>query len=252
MARFTVTFCHKERVAEQTYIVVFQTSSDATFIPGQFATIEVAPKQRRSYSYVDICQTSPQYLSEELADLTGTDSFYHVFLISTKSGGLASQLFESVDTAVELDCMAPLGRFQLDSGSPRAKNFICTGTGLAPFVPMVKQARSENPDAMIRVFFGISADIGDYGRRFFAEYEGDSRFAMYTGMFPIQVDTQTEYVRNGTVTQIVPAIISDMAAEEYYLCGNPYMVADVKKLLAEVGADAIFSENFGPLPAAKK
>jgi len=256
MAKFSLTFLHKKCIAPQTFIVLFKSDSSDTaaeFAPGQFATLEVEPGQRRSYSFVGITTTTPSYFSETFDDLTGTNQRYFIFLISTKSGGVASKLIDAIEPGVILPAMSPFGKFKLSDNTSSTKNFICTGTGLAPFIPMIQKARADDATVQINLFFGTSADVGDFSHDFFADMATDKHFAIYTGMFPVQVETETEFVKNATVTQIFPTVANkygEMSSQEFYLCGNPFMIADVKKLLEENNVTSIFSENYGP--AVKK
>jgi len=124
------------------------------------------------------------------------------------------------------------------------KVFVCTGTGLAPFIPMIKNALL---NSKCTLFFGTSWDATDYGRILcerFGLFENPN-FVMYSGMFPIETPIVSEFVQNGTVTQLLPKYLSDFESKEFYLCGNPFMVLDVEKLILEMGGKTIIKENFG-------
>jgi len=250
MSKFFAKFVLKKQVADQTFLTVFKTSEKSNFNPGQFASIQLQKGQRRSYSYVDICQKPPVYLATDLPDLTDKDEYYHIFLISTKSvNGLTAQTIQSAIANQEFEFLSPLGQFCVSKDVNQTKVFVCTGTGVAPFIPMIKQILTEGLQTKVYLFFGTSADIGNYAQDFFAEFNQNPNFKFYTGMFPVEVEAETEFVLNGTVTQILPKIIKNLNQAEYYICGNPFMVQDVKQLLINNQVTNIYTENFGS-PAA--
>jgi NAD(P)H-flavin reductase len=277
MLKSQITLLHKEIVAPQTFLLTFYSENSIDFLPGQFANFEIETKIYRSYSFVNYSPKLPTFLQNQLESLQqkfpqinfdkqsnseeNSESLtnsqeeeieknkekasYWTFLVSSKSGGIASKLFEKIELSYELPFLAPIGRFGV-LDTENEKVFVCTGTGLAPFIPMIKKAMTK---AKCTLFFGTSWDAGDYGRTLcenFGLFENPN-FVMYSGMFPIQTPNETEFVQNGTVTELLPKYVNEFETKEFYLCGNPFMVLDVEKLLVQNGAKVIIKENFGTI-----
>lgn len=277
MFKSQITLLHKEIVAPQTFLLTFYCEDSIDFLPGQFANFEIETKTYRSYSFVNYSQQIPTFLQDKIpalaqkfpqinfaqensSNLNSTEtpqneennnensekkSSYWTFLVSSKSGGIASHLFEKIEIGFELPVLAPIGRFGV-LDTEVEKVFVCTGTGLAPFIPMIKKALTQSKCTL---FFGTSWDAGDYGRILcenFGLFESPN-FVMYSGMFPVQIPNETKFVQNDTVTELLPKYVSEFETKEFYLCGNPFMVLDVEKLLTQNGAKVIIKENFGTI-----
>ncbi len=275
MLKSQITLLHKEIVAPQTFLLTFYCEDSIDFSPGQFANFEIETKIYRSYSFVNYTSELPTFLENQIPFLrtkfpqinfdnsnqansqkpqnviqnneknNQEKPSYWTFLVSSKSGGIASKLFEKIEIGSSIPVLAPIGRFGV-LDTEVEKIFVCTGTGLAPFIPMIKKTLTK---AKCTLFFGTSDDAGDYGRTLcenFGLFENPN-FVMYSGMFPIPTPNETEFVQNGTVTELLPKYVKEFENKEFYLCGNPFMVLDVEKLLIQGGAKVIIKENFGTI-----
>lgn len=251
MLSTTITLLHKENIAPQTFLLTFYCPKTLDFKPGQFANFEIETKTYRSYSFVDCSNQIPAFLKdkniqEKFPQINWElESSYWTFLVSSKSGGIASKLFEKIEIGFELPTLAPIGRFGI-LDTENEKVFVCTGTGLAPFIPMIKKALTKSKCTL---FFGTSFDAGDYGRIMCQNFGlfDNPNFVMYSGMFPIQTPNETQFVQNGKVTELLPKYVEEFEKAEFYLCGNPFMILDVEKLLIQNGAKTIIKENFGAI-----
>lgn len=253
MPKFTLKWVAKKQIAPQTFFLVFSNRQPfLEYQPGQFASIEVLPGQRRSYSFVFVGKNKPNFLPD-LPEIP-EDQEYWVFLVSTKANGLASQFFTNEEPTryfSEFTAIAPLGQFTLVKESKKPKVFICTGTGLAPILNMLQEIWSQNSPSASQLFFGTSQETGNYALDLLKSLNPDPRlFCLHTCFYPGQIDKQitgqtyNQYV--GKVTEIVPQIITNFE-QEFYLCGNPLMVEEMKIWLKAQGAKYIFSESFQPI-----
>lgn len=263
MRKFFIKWIFKKEIALKTFLIVFVNQGPfLEYQPGQFASIEIRKGQRRSYSFVYVGKEKPSFL-QELPELDKNEEYW-VFLISTRSGGFASQFFETEEPKninKNFLAIAPMGRFTLLSDDPfRTKIFICTGTGLAPIINMLKQTWEKFPKAKTELFFGISQETGNYALIFLDNLEKTKiNFRLHTCFSPFSIEQKVKQYNieqkvkqqilkeyNGTVTEIVPEIVDNFQSE-FYICGNPLMVLDVKKILEQKQAKKIIVENFGPL-----
>jgi len=92
------------------------------FLPGQFVCLQVADNVRRSYS---ICSwpTKADFI-ELIADIS--------------PGGVGSQFFKRVRVGERVCFLGPMGKFVLEKNEADTV-FLATGTGVAPFRPMIKE-----------------------------------------------------------------------------------------------------------------
>jgi all-trans-retinol 13,14-reductase len=224
----------KIQIAESTYILKYSVDPHFTFIPGQYVGIQVAPTWRRAYS---IYKQEPGILW---------------FLIDTKPGGIASKFFDEVEVGAENLLVGPYGKFFLEQ-TKNKKVFIGTGTGIAPFYPMVAEMKHKDNYDMQGVeadfLFGCRFFEDEVSYNFFEEYIDDS--FRYIQCITKEENPDAEkfpkaYFFNGRVTAYLQQhLIEYPKATEFYICGNPDMVEDVKLLLTMNGYTNVLGEKYG-------
>ena len=224
-----LTVIEKVELVSGVYKIVFRLSEPVTFFPGQYVVLQIDPKTFRSYSIV------------ALDDKTLT------LLIDTRVGGIASKFFEASKEGTELNLIGvPLGRFAVQN-TEKSKIFVATGTGLAPFVPMIKTILQKNPDAEVKLYFGARHEKDDYCEHFFEDFSRDKHpnFQIIHCISQPE-DNLPESSIEGRVTKVVPEKEQDCSEPEFYLCGNPKMVDDIQEVLRQHGADEnLFTEKYG-------
>jgi ferredoxin-NADP reductase len=242
MPKSNFKLVYKKSLIPKTYFLTFYTESELEFIPGQFFSLEVDPKTFRSYSTVQVSKNPPAYFDTGLNKLEKGN--YVSFMISTKPGGPASEFFDRVNVEQELIAIGPNGKFTLNKNN-KPKAFIATGTGLAPFVPMIEDILQENKEAEIKLFFGVWNKESDFLSEFFKNSQEYPNFKLYT-VIDEATENIDEYNLAGRVTTVVPNIISDVNTYDYYLCGHPAMVTAMSEVLEQNGAkDNVYMEKFG-------
>lgn len=198
------------------------------FQPGQFLQIEVKSETgelvRRAFS---IASTPAQTNEVE-------------FFIRVFQGGACTPRIDAAKVGDTLTLRGPFGKFVLEpSGKP--KGFIAAGTGIAPIASMIRdmEARGETTPATLL-----------YGTRFhrqrvyhdefltWAEKPGRTYLSLFSGDEPLQ-----EGERAGRVTEALE-IFTDPVNTEFYVCGPPAMVTDVRTQLRERGATDIRIEAY--------
>lgn len=219
----------KEELCPGTYLFQFSLSESINYLPGQFVVLQIEPKIFRSYSIIEVSKDNIMSL-----------------LIDVRVGGPASKFFEKAQEGTELNLIGkPLGKFILrESSNP--KIFIATGTGLAPFIPMVKAALAANAEEKIDLFFGIRHVGHDYCKQFFADCPPE-KFPNFTVHSCISQPEKElpQGTHEGRVTKIIPEILKDYEKNDYYLCGNPKMVDEMTEILQQKGCkDNIFAERY--------
>lgn len=258
MPKLPLKLVHKEQIIPKVYFLAFTSQVDLGYTAGQFFSIEIEPKVYRSYSVCYVGKKAPNFykVGNDLPDLEVGE--YICFMISTKPGGTASNFFENVQTGIELTGVGPAGTFRLKDNS-MDKVFVATGTGLAPFIPMISNLLEANPATKIDLFFGSWTLADSFAVNFFYKYLGNSdfpntvanpnypNFKIYHVAEDMQGNPETETIFGGRVTTVIPKVIEDLNSKEYYLCGHPAMVGAMEEVLLNEGVDAekIVMEKFG-------
>jgi NAD(P)H-flavin reductase len=236
-------------ISEKTQFATFFCKDKVDSKPGKFFSIEVEPGQRRAYSVVECSPTSPSFFSETKLLPKTEPGTYVSFLVSCKAGGHGSKFFENSKPGIEVSAVGPAGSFGLIE-SDRAKIFVATGTGLAPFVGMISQVLDGDNQAEVYLFFAVWTKPDDYAKLFFEKYSDQGKypnFKIYTVVDRFEESDLEEFVKGGRVTTVIPEMISNLPDYDYYLCGHPAMVSSMEEVLLsyEVSKDQIKKEKFG-------
>lgn len=218
-------------------VVKLEISTDQIFEckSGQILSILVAPKMYRSYSIMDI-------------DLQPQKQTIHL-LISTLGDGPGTTFVNLLREGDSLVAIGPSGKFGIINNS-HPKVFVATGTGIAPFVGMIKASLIDNPDLLHKVYFGQgqsnSQSDPSWGKKLFEELLENKSFEFITCFSPSR-DKLEDAEFNGRVTAILPMQNINWETCDYYLCGNPNMINEVIQILKtkNVLAENIYRESFG-------
>jgi all-trans-retinol 13,14-reductase len=243
MPKSTVTCLDKIELAPKIYLLKFGVDTLLDYIPGQFMSVEVAPKIYRSYSLMS-------YIKEESS--TSEFKTQIEFLVNTRSGGDGSQAIEKTNSGDKFTALGPLGKFHLVEND-RPKVFVATGTGLGPFVGMIDKTLKADPKTQITLFFGVYSSEYDYCRRFFEDFLDKAKYPNFNIVTCtdslLENEIENDNLKLGKVTAVIPQMISDYTGTDFYICGNPFMVTDTEKLLLEKGAtENVYTEKYGALP----
>ncbi len=190
------------------------------FDPGQFVTFYV-PKNgavvTRSYS---IC-SSPSRIDEfELCIKHVEDGFVSTYLSARRAGD-------------PLNLVGPLGRFLLRDPGDRPVAFVSTGTGIAPFRPMLERLAAERPGHPAWLFAGYRyrEDL-----LFHAEFEERARSDGSFRYVPVLSRPSPEWTgATGHVEDPLRERFPDLSGVDLYICGVPPMVAEVLELARGLG-----------------
>jgi len=176
------------------------------------------------------------FLEERERDYTltsGPEDPDLAILVRRVAGGRVSSRLAAAETGVPLRFSGPHGRF-LFSPSPRKPVFVATGTGIAPFVAMVRSGVRGGT-----VLHGVrhSEDLyyqdvlGAGAGGFVACVSGEGGLEG-PGLFP------------GRVTGFLKNRFSG-GPYDFYLCGRQEMVRDVTRLVDErFSGSLVFTEVF--------
>ena len=260
---YTTVCTSKTLLARGVYEFTFSKPAGFTFKPGQFILFNVplignpGDVQTRAFSIASTPE-EPDFL----------------FIVKIIPGGRASRWFEeAVDTGTTVTFTGPFGNFTLAPEQEKNLLFLATGTGMAPFRPMIMQALKRTDDVN-----GASAPAGEPPPaaaaapsptpRSMLLGEGEGRKSVRGGQRKIDlifcVKTEADLFwkdelevmakhhpgvhlhltlsapspswtgHRGRVQVVTPLIMMNNFSDvTLYACGNPEMTKEVKKLAVE-------------------
>jgi ferredoxin--NADP+ reductase len=198
------------------------------FKPGQFTNLALGhdgQRERRAYS---------------MASAPGVPAEFYVNEVS--QGGLSPQLLKLREgDAIWIDTK-PSGFFTLDELPPGDDLWLlCTGTGLAPFLSMLRSGEAQRLFSRIVLVHGVR-EQADLGHR--VELEQRAQGVSSLRFVPV---LSREAAVTGGLAGRIPALIGsgdlercagnslDPSRSRVLLCGNPQMIADTRAALETRG-----------------
>jgi ferredoxin--NADP+ reductase len=138
--------------------------------------------------------------------------------------------------------IGPKGRFVLEPVANRTHLYVSTGTGIAPFVSMVRETLARGQPRRTVILNGVSF-VSDLGYR--AELEALERDGKYPLHYVPTVSRPADprnagwTGRAGRVEQVVGDVCRDLGLRAdrtvVYICGNPDMILNVERVLMDRG-----------------
>lgn len=202
------------------------TGEPVPFEPGQYLTIGVESNGKlvqRPYSVA----SSPRVAAEGYE--------YYVRLVD---GGLFTPLLWRLQVGHPMHQKGPKGKFVLEPADDRIHVFISSGTGIAPFISMMKTLIAEGAPRRAVVLHGVSY-VEDLGYRELLEGWQLSGEYPCTYIPTVSRPTAPQNAdwagRTGRVETIVNDVYEELGLEPddsiAYICGNPDMILAVEETL---------------------
>lgn len=138
--------------------------------------------------------------------------------------------------------IGPKGKFLLEPEDDRTHLFISTGTGIAPFISMIRDLRAEGQPRRTVVLHGCSY-VDELGYRDLLEgwERGGGYPVRYVPTISRPADPRNAgwTGRTGRVETVVGSVCDDLGLRPestvVYICGNPEMIVRVEEVLAGRG-----------------
>lgn len=217
------------RVAE--VIIEMVAPTDLIFVPGQFISLSVGKGVFRSYSIAS----------------THEDTKRISLLIEVAHEGAGANFIKGLSVGDPLEFIGPSGRFCLPEDIKPNIVFIVTGTGIAPIFSMLEYLAEIKSAANMKLYFGArnTSEVFklDYIEQFKSKLPNFEYKLCYSN--PLTEDEKLNpNILSGRVTE--NADISNTKDCLYVLCGHPFMIADMAKILIEKGVaqNNIIHEKF--------
>ena len=201
-----------------------------SFEAGQYLTIGVESNGKlvqRPYSVA----SSPREMDEGYE--------YYVRLVT---GGMFTPLLWRLDVGQGMSMKGPKGKFVLEPQDDRTHVFISSGTGIAPFISMMKTLLHDGGPRRAVVLHGASYEHDLGYRELLEAWQAEGTYPLTyvpTVSRPGSPENSRWGGRVGRVEAIVPAVYDelDLTPDDSiaYLCGNPDMISAVEATLRERG-----------------
>lgn len=230
-----------DRLTHDILHVQARLQDPARYTAGQYAEIYVpgvihdGVREARSYSFASAPGT---------ADATDAVSF---FIRRVPGGAFTEWLFSEARVGTVLEGHGPYGDFWL---RPADAPLLCIagGSGLAPILAVLEQARAEGVARDVTLFFGARtrADLYALDRIEALKAGWHGRFA-FEPVLSAEPDDSDWSGRRGFIPEHFENVLgSGLGRHHAYLCGPPPMIDACIKVLGDagVGADAIFFDKF--------
>lgn len=200
------------------------------FRPGQFCVFRVGEGIFRSYSIASDYKNFSEYK----------------FIISIAHEGIGANFFKNVKVGDELDFLGPSGHFKIELPVSPNIIFCATGTGIAPFIPMIEFLLDNNCDSKIALLHGIKNEVN---LKFYSKIHEDfkSRCENFTHKVYVSQPEKNEGLNVGRITDEIKKLnLKNLQNTQFYLCGHPDMVLEVTNFLSSNGIkdEYIISEVF--------
>jgi len=212
----------KTQLTHDVFSLTFAFEQELHVIPGQFFAFILPDNIRRSYSASFCAGKEASFIIKRIPD------------------GKGSPLICDLPIGESLTIMGPLGRFLLTSASV-PKLFLGTGTGFAPLFFQIKHTL-EHTNEKVFLAFGVrhKEDL------FYVDVLQEMK--KHAKQFDFSFFVSREEVPNMEKGYITECLTSDFVCQfgEFYMCGSPAMVRDVRCRLAGfwISPTCIFFEQY--------
>jgi ferredoxin--NADP+ reductase len=246
---YNATVVGREPLNSQLLILrVRPDAGEFNFTPGQFAVLGLAGKEPRvADALPEDTAPEPDKLIRRAYSIASSSlerDYVEFYLALVAKGGLTPRLFALPHGGRVFLGPKASGLFTLDRVAPgKAVILVGTGTGLAPYVSMLRTALIADSTRRFVVLHGARCSW-DLGYR--AELETLARLrpnftyipsitrAEQDPHFRGQVGRIPKILEQGVVEQRA-GVRLDPAAADVFLCGNPEMISSVRGMLEARG-----------------
>lgn len=208
-----------ENVTEKIKLFYWKPDSnhDYHFVPGQFSII----------SFPEIKGSMP-YRSYSIA---GVENRTVEFCISLKESGQATEVLWTKKVGDSLSITEAKGEFIIKKPIAREVCFIGTGTGIAPFKPMIADLLLLKDSPEIHLVYGNRTKDDIIYHQYWQELANQ-----YTNFNYIPVLSREKWNQDtGYVHPIYQKLFNDGRNAQFYLCGWDEMLKEARRNLKSLG-----------------
>jgi len=190
------------------------------FIPGQFVSLSEmvnGKKVTRAYSIASCAKGNTFELC-----------------LNIVLDGIFSPLLFALNPGDTVEMKGPHGLFILKQ-PPADSIIVATGTGIAPFLPMLQDRLPTDPDHQYVLVFGVRYEHSILYNDIFEQMARE--FPNFRYVATVTRPTEAWKGNSGRVQQYVFQEVGDRRDWDVYICGLKEMVNDVRDRLKDLGYD---------------
>ena len=224
-------------------LLILQVKPDAgvpTFVPGQYVALGLPGSAARVEGSKDEQEApAPDKIIKRAYSIGSSpvQRDYLEFYIAVVPDGSLTPRLAALQPGDRLFSQPKVtGTFTLDGvGDDRNLVLVSTGTGLAPFMSMIRTPGTWSPTRHITIVHGVRypSDFA-YADELASYSEGGRKFTY----LPIASRAAEEFTgRKGRIQKLFESgeIAPDPTTDSVFLCGNPAMIEDMEKHLTNTG-----------------
>lgn len=200
------------------------------FEPGQYLTIGVESNGK--------LVQRPYSVASSAREMDDGYEFY----VRLVTGGMFTPLLWRLNVGQGMSMKGPKGKFVLEPSDERTHVFISSGTGIAPFVSMMKTLLYDGVPRRAVLLHGASYEHDLGYRELLEEWVREGTYPVTyvpTISRPGSPENSRWSGRVGRVEAIVPAVYDELGLTPdnsiAYICGNPDMISAVDATLLARG-----------------
>ncbi|HYE20584.1 MAG TPA: 2Fe-2S iron-sulfur cluster-binding protein [Tepidisphaeraceae bacterium] len=208
--------------------VLIECKEPFAYRPGQFVNLVRPDGLVRSYSLASLHRSE---------DVAGHDEHLELHVRRVTGGRMSSWLFDEAGPGHAVELRGPAGECYYVPGQPeRPILLVGTGTGLAPLYAIARDALRHGHTGPIRLYHGARTVAGLYMVDELREMAaGHANFEFH----PCAMTEPGEPVaglRVGAIDAVLKADLPKTAGWRVFLCGDPTLVAGLRKKIFLAGA----------------
>ncbi len=228
----------REEVAERTMAFHLEKPAGFQFQPGQF---------------VDLTLLNPPEMDSEGATRTfsiASSPYEDEVLLATRMRDSAfKRVLKNLPLGQELKLEGPMGSLTLHKNTAKPAVFLAGGIGITPFLSILRQAARDKSPHRLYLFY---SNRRPEDAAFLESLRGLERtnpdFHFIPTMTAMEQSKREWKGETGVINRdMLLKYLKDLRGPIYYIAGPPGMVAGVRQMLIEAGADQddIRAEEFG-------
>lgn len=201
------------------------------FRPGQFCTFRIAEGVFRAYSIASDYKNFSEY----------------EFIISIGHEGVGANYFKNLKIDEEVNFLGPNGHFFIKTPVSENIIFCATGTGIAPFIPMIEFLLDNKCDSKIALIHGMKEENN---LEFYQDIHQNlaskcKNFIIKTYISRPKIESN-KFIKGRITDEIRKLDFDKHRNTQFYLCGHPDMVREITTILHKnaVSEVNIISEEF--------
>lgn len=180
------------------------------------------------FTLIDGVYTSRPY---SLSSPCNQRGYYEITVARINGGFVSDYLIDQVKVNDEFRANGPAGSFYYNPVFHFKKNvFIAGGSGITPFISMIKEVLEKGSDREIHLIYGCRDQEHVIFQKELAEYQKNFKNFTYDLVLS-EPQENWQGLRGFLTKELIETLVSDLHHSTYYLCGPQVMNNCVEEIL---------------------